>query len=885
MGTERDPNAALRARVTTLGRLVGDVLRTRARPRTFEFVEALRALTRKQRAEPGSVDEAEIDAILDALSLDDAVDVIRAFGLYFQMVNVAEELHREHRRRERTIAGDSPQRGSIDTLPAGAAALLDQLEIRLVFTAHPTEVRRRTTSEKHQQIATLLRENDERIMTAEETEANEAEIRAQIVLLWQSSELYGTAPTVGDEVRNLLARFRESIFDEATLLFERLEAKLGTDVPTFLSFGSWIGSDRDGNANVAPDAILDAHERARSFVLERYLRSVEDLQVRFSQDVGRAPVSSELLVSIDRDQDDLTDVRYTLGPRQESEPYRRKLAFMHRRLTLASSDAPGGYANADEFAADLTLIEASISAGSGPEVVRPLSRLRRAVAMFGFQLLALEWRQQSGKVVRTLDEMVAAVEPGLPLLSKRSPEDRSAWIERELTTARPLMPRSPLFSAETSDIITSLESVAKLRARRGPQAVASCILANAEDPFELLALLVLARACGALDSGPLQIVPLLESATSIAAGPRIADALLASPGFRAHVHANGDVWEVMLGYSDSAKVAGIVFSSWSIYRAQLAIRDIAEHYGIALRYFHGRGGSSGRGAADAREAIAAQPPQVRDGRFKVTEQGEVISARYGLPSLARRNFELAVTSVIGGLEPVPTAKHEWFGVLDRLANRAQAAYVELIDDPGFLVFFAAATPVDEIGEMQISSRPGRRGEKRRSIDDLRAIPWSFGWAQTRAMLPGWFGFGTAVLAEAEHRDLLREMARDFPFFGTLLRNVERALAIADLAIFERYARELVDDEAMRARYVARIRNEFTTTTQMLLDIFDHEHLLEADPTLARSIALRNPYVDPISLLQVRLLRAYRAGGKSDGLLGNAIRLSINGVAAGLRVTG
>jgi phosphoenolpyruvate carboxylase len=882
---ERDSGAALRARVTTLGRLVGDVLRTRARPRTFEYVEQLRALTRRRRAEPDAVDDREIDAILDALSIDDAVDVIRAFGLYFQMVNLAEELHREHRRRERAIAGEPPQRGSIETLADAEAALVDQLEIRLVFTAHPTEVRRRTTSEKHAAIAELLRASDERVMTVEETAALESELRAQIVLLWQSSELYNTAPTVADEVRNLLARFRESIFDEATLLFERLEAKLGTGVPTFLSFGSWIGSDRDGNANVAPDAILTAHERARDFVLERYVRAVEELQVRFSQDAGRAPVSSELLVSIERDHEAFADVRYTLGPRQESEPYRRKLAFIHRKLTLARSDAPGGYPDAQAFADDLALIEASVSAGSGPDVVRPLQRLRRAVAMFGFHLLTLEWRQQSGKVVQTLDEIVATVEPGLPPLSKRAPADRDAWIERELAGVRPLMPRVPLFSAAADDIITSLESVAKLRTRRGPQSVNSCILANAEEPFEMLALLVLARACGALDAGPLQIVPLLESATSIAAGPDIAAALLESPGFRAQVAACGDVWEVMLGYSDSAKVAGIVTSSWSIYRAQLAIADVALAHGVTLRYFHGRGGSSGRGAADAREAIAAQPPQVRNGRFKVTEQGEVISARYGLPSLARRNLELAVTSVLGGLGRPAAFPADWFAVLDRLSERAQAAYVELIDDSEFLAFFAACTPVDEIGEMQISSRPGRRGEKRRSIDDLRAIPWSFGWAQTRAMLPGWYGFGAAVVAEAEHRDLMRVMARDFPFFGTLLRNIERALAIADLAIFERYARELVEDHTMRARYVKRIRDEFEATSAMLLDICDYESLLQNDPTLARSIALRNPYVDPISLLQVRLLRAYRTGGKADTALGNAIRLSINGVAAGLRVTG
>jgi phosphoenolpyruvate carboxylase len=787
------------------------------------------------------------------------------------------------RRRAPAIEGDEPLRGSIETLPAAAAALLDRLEIRLVFTAHPTEVRRRTTSEKIAAIAALLRESDERVLTAEETAALESELRAQIVLLWQSSELYRTAPTVGDEVRNLLARFREAIFDESTLLFERLEERLGIEIPTFLTFGSWIGSDRDGNANVSPEAILGAHERARAFVLERTIRSVEELQARLSEDVARAPVSPELLASVERDHEEFADVRYTLGPRQEAEPYRRKLAFVHRRLTLARDDAPGGYASAAELDADLALIEASVAAGSGADVVRPVKRLRRAVAMFGFHLLALEWRQQSTKVVQALDEVVATVEPGLPPLSQRPAAERDAWLERELMAVRPLIPRAVAFSAATKDIIASLDAVTTLRARRGPQTVASLILANAEEPFEMLALFVLARACGALDAGPLQIVPLFESSTSIAAGPAIADALLSSPGFREMVQHCGDVWEVMLGYSDSAKVAGIVASAWSIYRAQLAIREVAQRHGVALRYFHGRGGSAGRGAADAREAIAAQPPEVRNGRYKVTEQGEVISSRYGLPSLARRNLELTVTSVLGGFAPAGDVPAEWFEVLDRLAKRAQVAYVDLISDPGFMGFFSTCTPVDEIGEMQISSRPGRRGE-RRSIEDLRAIPWSFGWAQTRAMLPGWYGFGTAVAGESD-LGALREMARSFPFFGTLLRNVERALAIADLEIFERYARELVDDEAARVRYVARIRSEYAASTAMLLAVLEHDRLLEADPTLARSIALRNPYVDPLSLMQVRLLRAYRRAGKQDVHLANAIRLSINGVAAGLRVTG
>ena len=881
---ERDTGAPLRARITFLGRLVGDVLQAWARPRTYDYVERLRALTRMRRADQGSVDEREIDRVLDELSLEDAVDVIRAFGLYFQMVNLAEEVHRERRRRERAMNGESPLRGAIETLPETAVGLLEDLEIRLVFTAHPTEVRRRTTSEKLAAIAGLMRERDERVLTADEAEALDAELRAQMILLWQSSELYVTPPTVSDEVRNLLARFRESLFDEAPLLFERLEAHVGAIVPTFLSFGSWIGSDRDGNATVAPDALLEAHAQARTSVLQHYLETIEALQVRFSQDVDRGSVLPDLIASMERDQRDLHDVRYTLGPRQEAEPYRRKLAFMHRRLSLALADDAGGYAGPEQFDADLALIESSVTVKSGRDVARPIRLLRRAVALFGFHLVSLEWRQHRDRVIAALDEVVSAVEPQLPPLSARSAAERDAWFARELREGPTIFPRTSTLGAKSADIIASLDAVRTLCALRGQAAVSSLILAGTEGPDEILSLLVLARACGTLENGPLQIVPLLESDTALRNGADIADSLLAHRGFRAHVVTCGDVWEVMLGYSDSAKVAGIVTSAWSIYRTQLAIFAVTQRVGVTLRYFHGRGGSVGRGAADATDAIASQPPLVRNGRYKITEQGEVISARYGLPSLARRNLELTVSAVVGGFTPEHPVPDAWFAIMDRLSVSAQAAYVELIDDPGFLAFFAACTPVDEIDEMQISSRPGRRGV-RRSINDLRAIPWSFGWGQTRAMLPGWYGFGTAVAAEREHLPILRAMKRDFPAFGTLLRNVERALAIADMPIFERYARELVADRDVRWNYVSRIHAEFEASRAMLLAIVEHERLLEDEPTLARSIALRNPYVDPLSLMQIRLLRAYRASDERDVHLSNAIRLSINGIAAGLRVTG
>jgi phosphoenolpyruvate carboxylase len=411
------------------------------------------------------------------------------------------------------------------------------------------------------------------------------------------------------------------------------------------------------------------------------------------------------------------------------------------------------------------------------------------------------------------------------------------------------------------------------------------ILAGTESPFDVLSLLALGRACGALDAGPLQIVPLLESPTALANAAALCEAVLGVAAFRDHVARCGGVWEIMLGYSDTTKVGGIVASAWALYRAQSALPAVAARDGLAIRFFHGRGGSVGRGAADAREAVAAQPPQARGARFKVTEQGEVIGARYGLPSLARRNLELAVTAVVAGtVERVLDVTPERAAILDELARASQAAYEALVDDAAFLEFFAACTPVDEIGEMQISSRPGRRGV-RRSIDDLRAIPWSFGWAQTRGMLPGWYGFGTAVGAVPKALSELQAMVRELPFFAVLVRSVERALAVADLAIFERYARELVPDAALRTRFVPLIEAEFERSVRAVLAMTGQNRLLANDPTLARSIELRNPYVDPISFLQVRLLRAYRASGARDPALHDAIRLSINGIAAGLRVTG
>jgi len=885
-----------------LGSVVGDVLRSHAGPGTYERVERIRALTRKRRREPTRAVDRELDAVLDELTIEQSVEVIRAFALYFQMVNLAEQLHRERRRRERALGGEPPQPGSLDELAAELSSrtreeverVLECLEITLVVTAHPTEVMRRTTIEKIAAVATLLRALDERILTPEERAETLRELRAQILMLWQSNELYVTAPTVHDEVRNALAWFRETLIDESTALFERLErglreryAPAAPVVPTWLRFRSWIGGDRDGNPNVTPEATPAAAEDARRFVLERYLHEVAMLNARLSQDLVRVGASVELLRSLDDDERELGEVRYAIGPRQRAEPYRRKLAYVHRRLGLTLERRPGGYPDAAAFAGDLDLISESLRRRNAEETAGPLIRLRRGIAIFGFTLCPLEWRQHRARVAGALDEILAVVEPGAQPFSARTEEARIAWLTETLSGARPVLPRRISLSAAGEDLLASLRAVAAVRAQHGPEGLASLVLSGTTCASDVLGLMLLARECGALDAGALPCVPLFESIEDLRAAPGVTATLLDAPPFRAAVAALGDVCEIMLGYSDSNKSGGPLTSAWEIYRAQRLLCAVAAERGVALRFFHGRGGSLGRGAADPRRAMELQPPESLNGRFKVTEQGEVIASRYGLPSLARRNLELLFTSVYRAAAQAPAVDHaRWSPHLDALSERSLTAYRQLVDDPDFLRFFESCTPIGEIASLQISSRPARRGESR-SIEDLRAIPWTFAWTQTRAFLPAWYGFGSAV-AEALERDgaaTLRRMASGFPFFRAVARNVERALATADLEIFSRYARTLVADSAMRERFVSAIAQEHARAERAVLAILDQPALLANDPVLAGSIVLRNPYVDAISLLQMRLVRHARERAGVEPTVRDAIRLSINGIAAGLRVTG
>jgi phosphoenolpyruvate carboxylase len=903
MQATADSSAAIRRRVDLLGRTLGAVLRDHAAPGTFESVERIRALTRAWRASGEPAVGEPLRAALAALDAAEAVDVMRAFGLYLTLVNLAEQLQRDYRRRQRALQGEPPQSGSLEafatqleTIPRERLAeVLARLDIELVLTAHPTEVMRRTTIAGIEAVAHILFERETRVLTPAELSALDDELHAQLVLLWQTNELYVTQPVVADEVRNGIAWFRATLVDETVSLYERLAAALAArygapfEVPSFLRFGSWIGGDRDGNPNVTPEATLAALDANRHFILERYRDDVARLNARLSQDAARVPPSAALGAALARYEALLPDVRYATGERQSGEPYRRMTAFVHRRLTLTLQGAEHGYLEPAEFGHDLDLIAESLARSRSLEPARPLERLRRALQVFGFHTCALEWRQHRDRVVTALAALWSAHSGDAAAYETWSEDERLVRLEAELRAGRLRAPEDASFGPEIDDTLASLRAIAEGRERFGAAAVASLVLSGTAAASDVLALQLLAQACGVFAAGALPCVPLFETIEDLRAAPSIVARLLGLESFRAGVVWLGRV-EIMLGYSDSNKDGGLLTSAWEIYRAQRALAATAAAAGVRLRLFHGRGGSIARGGGDVRQAIALQPPATAPAAsYKATEQGETIAAKYGLPSLAHRNLDLAFTSVVEAALRGDDAGGDSSldAPLERLSRRSFAAYRALVEDPSFVAFYERCTPVDEIATLQISSRPARRRGGSRSIADLRAIPWSFSWTQARALVPAWYGFGTALRAErdAGNGPLLHGLAAASPFFRTLLRNVELALAVSDLAIFNYYADELVDDAALRASFVARIVEEYRRAESELLLLFEQRTLLEGNPVLARSIALRNPYVDPLSLLQVRLLRELR-GSPGDGRpIGDAIRIAIGGVAAGLRVTG
>jgi phosphoenolpyruvate carboxylase len=884
--------APLRRDVRSLGILLGRVIREQAGDALYRTVEALRRLAIEHREGDAASDAmAGATATVEDLGVRDAYLLTKAFSIYFELTNLAETGHRRRRRRAGELHPDAePQPGTLrGTLlrmrDAGirrdeALRQLERICVVPVFTAHPTEVARRTVLFKRRRIARALERLDTLPLSAAAAAEEEERIAAEITALWQTDEVRRSSPSVLDEVRMGLDYFPGVLVPTLPALYASMAAAFreafgeptgARDLPTVVRFGSWIGGDRDGNPHVTPEVTRSALRLARETILDAYVAELESMVERLSPSARQAPVSPELAARLDEYAASIPSLDPTPERRASAETYRRFLGYAGWRLRAARDNpgGPGAYPDAAAFTGDLELLRGSLVANRGGRlaalVVEPL--LRR-VATFGFHLHTLDLRQHA-----RLHERAVAELPGGDGGTLAGPP-----------------------SEGTLGVLETLRTVAELKRTHPSEAMDAYVISGARSGDDVLAVVRLAELAGVRMEGSegdpgLMPVPLFESIEDLRAAPEVCRALWGRPDYARLLESWGRRQEVMLGYSDSNKDGGMLTSTWEIHRAHRELHTVARECGVTLRLFHGRGGTVGRGGGPTHRAITAQPGGAFEGGIRITEQGEVLNWKYADPVLAERSLELMVAASLEALtrgrDDDPDRAARWEAAMDELSADAFEFYrARIADDPEVLVYFQQATPVEELEHARIGSRPTRRGETR-GLDDLRAIPWVFGWMQSRHVLPAWFGVGWALerfaARGAAEEALLGEMARDWPFFEDLVRNVEIGMAKADLAIARRYA-GLVEDRALRDRVFGTIEEEFARTRRMLLRLTGQQRLLEQNPVLARSIRLRNPYVDPMSLIQVSLLRRRRAGEEGEEL-DYALAATINGIAAGLRNTG
>jgi phosphoenolpyruvate carboxylase len=815
---DRDTARPLRRDVRLLGDLLGTVLVEQSGPNLLAAVERIRLLARGAR-ERGGV--AKLDEAVTELTPALQALVLRGFSTYFQLANIAEQNHRVRRRRAEARLG--PLRESLAEAIAELDGVPDPADraagtaVRLVLTAHPTEATRRTVLLAHVRIAELLARLDDASLTPAESQELQGALTEEITLLWQADEVRHDRLRITDEIRNGLWYFEHSLMDAA----ERLTREWQDAFPGRpLTFGTWIGGDTDGNPAAGPATIDEALAGAEWLALSRYRDEVRELAVEIASHRSLVQVSEELEESLARDAAELPEYAEQIGAQNEMEPYRRKLSFMWWRL------GNDGYDRPDELIADLDLIRRSLEANGGGRVARGrVARLQRMVEIFGFHLATLDVRLHA----------------------------------RDL-------------GSEEANVL--LAHACAARRRHGPAAVDTVIVSGTSSADDVL------RALAATDE-PVAIAPLFETIDDLGRAADVLEELLAEPAFARRVEERDGRIEVMVGYSDSGKDGGYLAAQWAIYTAQERLATVAANHGVELTIFHGRGGSTGRGGGPTHAAIVAQPAGHPPGRVKVTEQGETISFKYGLPGLAHRNLEAALAGTLLATFPevtavVPGPRHR--ALLDRLAAVSREAYRDFVDDPGFVPFFRSFTPVNELALLEIASRPLRRPGDAAYLESLRAIPWVFAWTQTRVLFPAWFGCGTA-LASLDDDELA--MLRELPFFRTIAGNLEMTLAKSSLPIAHDYLR-LVPDTELAERMFAAIEAEHLRTLGAVLRAADVSVLLERAPVLQRSVELRNPYVDPMNAIQVELLRRYRGGDESARL---PLMRSIAGIAAALRNTG
>ncbi|NUA25428.1 phosphoenolpyruvate carboxylase [Cupriavidus basilensis] len=937
-----DKDVPLREDIRFLGRLLGDCVREQEGESAFELVETIRQTAVRFRRENDRAAGAELDRLLKRLSRDQTNSVVRAFSYFSHLANIAEDQHHNRRRRVHALAGSPPQPGSLaHALQAIDAAgvtgktlrkFFDEALIVPVLTAHPTEVQRKSILDAEREIARLLAERD-LPMTARERDHNTALLRARVATLWQTRMLRNTRLMVVDEIENALSYYRTCFLRGIPQLMSELEEDIAavfpaarkskaapaasTQLAPFFQMGSWIGGDRDGNPNVTADTLQHAASQQSSLILEWYLDEVHALGAELSMSSLMVEASPELLVLADASPDH--------SEHRADEPYRRALIGIYARLAATCQAVTGQaaprhpvadsapYADAQSFAADVQVVIDSLRAHHGEALARTrIDALAKAIAVFGFHLASIDMRQVSDVHEAVIAELFAAagVEADYAGLTEAR---KLELLLAELRQPRLLTLPWHAYSEQTRSELAILNMARELRARYGARVARNYIISHTETLSDLVEVLLLQKETGMLHgtlgskANParpeLMVIPLFETIEDLRNAAGIMQSLLELPGFASVIAHHGGEQEVMLGYSDSNKDGGFLTSNWELYKAELALVQVFEARRVKLRLFHGRGGTVGRGGGPTYQAILSQPPGTVNGQIRLTEQGEIINSKFANAEIGRRNLETVIAATLeASLLPTQNAPKDlatFEAVMQQLSDRAFTSYRHLVyDTPGFKDYFFATTPITEIADLNLGSRPASRklmDKKQRRIEDLRAIPWGFSWGQCRLLLPGWYGFGSAVKAlldeapdERAHKvavATLRRMVKTWPFFSTLLSNMDMVLAKTDLAVASRYA-QLCEDAALRKTVFARISAEWHLTCEMLALITGRHERLADNPLLARSIKNRFAYLDPLNHLQVELLKRYRSGKDGDDIrVRRGIHLTINGVAAGLRNSG
>jgi phosphoenolpyruvate carboxylase len=900
----------LRRDVRSLGRLLGTVIREQAGEQAFTAEEELRHLAIKHRQLndaqgetcPDFSGEQELQhrsaEIIAAMTRTEAYQIVKAFSTYFELTNLAETNHRKRRRRAAQLTGGGPDkpgslRGTLLRMQeAGidveeAVSRLEQILVMPVFTAHPTDVARRVIHFKRRRIARELEALDRLPLTNAAAQQGQTAILADVTALWHTDEVRRRKPTVLDEIKMGLDHYPDSLLTPIHALYEDMAAALhevyGVTIvpdtlPTVVRFGSWIGGDRDGNPHVTADSTREALQRARETIVGSYITTIEELRRLLTPSDRRTPVTPQLAAAVEAYQTSLSSGGQESEVIPDCEQYRRFAGQILQRLrrTLSEPAHTDAYPTASVFENDLQLIRNSLTAGRGERLARALvDPLLRQVATFGFHLHSLDIRQHARIHAKAVAELAAGT--------------------RTCAISPAVLPPPP--SAETTELLDTLRAIALLKQQYPGEAIRSYVISGASSVQDTLSLIWLMELCGirvAADNNGdpgVMPVPLFESIEDLRNAPDICRTLWSSPEYQPFLDSWGRRQEIMLGYSDSNKDGGMLTSSWELYKTHQELHRVAAEYGVTLVLFHGRGGTVGRGGGPTHRAIVAQPVGAFSGSLKITEQGEVINWKYSDESLSLRNLELMVAASLEALARpgLEESDHDnrWEAALEQMSADAYAFYrAHIAENPDIIPYFEQATPVLEFDLAKIGSRPARRGATR-DLSDLRAIPWGFGWMQSRHVIPGWFGIGHALERfagqEGENMALLQDMMQRFPFFSDMLRNVELALTKVDLPLARLYS-ELVPDTGLRERVFTMVVEEYQRARRLLLAITKQSRLLENNSPLARSIRLRNPYVDPLSLIQIELLRRKRGGDESEEL-NYVLAATISGISAGLRNTG